>query len=467
MLKLAELVSIAGLHVTFLNSDFIQRRLLKNTDIQARFQGYPGFRFKTISDGLPDDHPRSGDQIVELFNSINATTVPLFREMMKSGRLSSNGNGLPVTCLIADGVLSFAIDAAKEIGIMSISFRTISACCFWTYFCTPHLVEAGALPFKGNDNLDELVTGVPGMEGFLRLRDLPSFFRVCNLDDQSFQFVITETRKTPEAHGFILNTFEELEAPILAHIRSHCPNLYPIGPLHAHLKSRQLGSSSSQSSNSLWKEDRNCMTWLDAQPLKSVIYVSFGSMVTCTREQIIEFWHGLVNSNKLFLWVIRPDSVTGKDGRSQIPAELSAGTKDKGYMVEWAPQEEVLAHPAVGAFLTHSGWNSTIESIIAGVPMICWPYFADQQVNSRFVSEVWKVGVDMKDTCDRVTVEKMVKYVMEVWRDELYRSADKMAKLATGAVSLGGSSHSNLDRLIQDIRLMRVDSVPTELSGTC
>jgi UDP:flavonoid glycosyltransferase YjiC (YdhE family) len=77
-------------------------------------------------------------------------------------------------------------------------------------------------------------------------------------------------------------------------------------------------------------------------------------------------------------------------------------------MVGWAPQEEVLAHPAIGGFLTHSGWNSTIDSITAGIPVICWPYLVDQQVNSRFVSEVWKLGMDMKDDCERVIMEKMV-----------------------------------------------------------
>ncbi|CAL9008137.1 unnamed protein product [Prunus brigantina] len=77
-----------------------------------------------------------------------------------------------------------------------------------------------------------------------------------------------------------------------------------------------------------------------------------------------------------------------------------------GYMVGWAPQEEVLKHQAIGGFWTHSGWK-TLESIVAGVPMMCWSYFADQMVNSRLVSEVWKLGFDMKDTCDRtVCLEK-------------------------------------------------------------
>ncbi|KAK8542008.1 hypothetical protein V6N13_137417 [Hibiscus sabdariffa] len=113
---------------------------------------------------------------------------------------------------------------------------------------------------------------------------------------------------------------------------------------------------------------------------------------------MLEFRHGLINSGKPFLWAIRPDSIIEEDGNSgELLKELQERTKGKGLIVSWAPQEQVLAHGAVGGFLTHGGWNSIMESTHAGVPMICWPGKSDQQVNSRFVSEVWRVGSDMKD----------------------------------------------------------------------
>lgn len=307
--------------------------------------------------------------------------------------------------------------------------------------------------------MDRLITKVPGMETFLRCRDLPSFCRVSDLTDPILLLVMNETRKSPRAQALILNTFEDLEAPILSHIRTHCPKTYTIGPLHQHLKAK-LGintQDSHQSSNSLWEVDRSCMSWLDSQPLQSVLYVSFGSIAVITKEQLMEFWYGLVNSKKRFLWVIRPDSVTENGGDlEKIPVELEDGTKERGCMVGWAPQEEVLAHKAVGGFLTHSGWNSTLESIVAGVPMICWSYFADQQVNSRFVSEVWKIGLDMKDVCDRKIVEKMVNDLMVERREEFVRSTASMAELAKKSVSEGGSSYCNLNRLIEDIMSMSV-----------
>lgn len=304
--------------------------------------------------------------------------------------------------------------------------------------------------------MDQLVTSIPGMERSIRKRDLPSLLRVSSLDDEGLQLVMKETQQTPRAHALILNTFEDLEGPILSQIRNHCPKTYTIGPLHAHLKTRIASeTTASQSSNSLRQEDRSCITWLDRQPSKSVIYVSFGSLAVITRKELIEFWYGLVNSGSCFLWVIRPDSLAEEDGERQTPAQLLEGAKERGYMVEWAPQEEVLEHPAVGGFLTHSGWNSTLESISAGVPMICWPYFADQQINSRFVSHVWKLGSDMKDTCDRIIVEKMVRDVMEERKDEFMETADMMATRARKCVSKGGSSYRNLSSLIEEIRLMR------------
>jgi hypothetical protein len=170
------------------------------------------------------------------------------------------------------------------------------------------------------------------------------------------------------------------------------------------------------------------------------------------KNELMEIWYGLVKSKKRFLWVIRPDMVAGKDDNDGVPAELVEGTKERGFMVSWAPQEEVLAHVAIGGFLTHSGWNSTLESVVAKVPMICWPYFADQQINSRFVSEVWKIGLDMKDVCERNIVAKMVNDLMVKRKDEFMKSVEAMAALAIKSVSEGGSSYTNLNHLIWYIK---------------
>ncbi|XP_023542037.1 7-deoxyloganetic acid glucosyltransferase-like [Cucurbita pepo subsp. pepo] len=448
MLKLAELLSLAGITVTFLNTPHSHRHLTLHSDVLSRFSRFPAFRFLTITDGLPPDHPRTFDYCADFITSFETVTKPILRDFLVSGHFGSD-----LTCVILDGFFKFLVDADDaEIKIPIFGFRLLSACSVWTYFCVHDLIQDGQLPIRGEEDMDRVLTNVPGMENVLRCRDLPSACRVTDMNDSVLQFNIKQTQRSSEFHSVIFNSFEDLEGPILEKIRTLCPNLYAIGPLHALLKAKLPNET--ECLNNLWEVDRSCLKWLDNQPAGSVIYVSFGSITVMGREQFMEFWHGLVESGRNFLWVIRPDLVRGKNGDVEIPAELEEGTRKRGYTVGWAPQEEVLAHEAVGGFLTHSGWNSTLESVVAGKPMICWSYISDQLVNSRFVSNVWKLGLDMKDVCDRGTVAKMVNELLVDPKEEFMRSAAEMANLAKRSVSPGGSSYADFDRLVQDIRLL-------------
>jgi hypothetical protein len=319
------------------------------------------------------------------------------------------------------------------------------------FFKKKHVNAGNHIP--GDVDMDKTITNIPGLEGTLRCRDLPSICRRKEANDPLLQFFIKETAAMPRASGLILNTFDRLEASMVSKLGSFFSKIYTLGPLQGLFDTFAESPSARTSSNGLlWKEDRGCMTWLDSHPSRSVIYVSFGSLVGLFRDQLLEFWHGLVNSGKPFLWVIRSDSIMEEDGVSEVPLQLKAATEERGCIVDWAPQEEVLAHPAIGGFLTHSGWNSTLESIFAGVPMICWPMIADQQVNSRCVSELWKIGFDMKDKCERAVIEKLVRDLME--SDEIVKSTDEFAGMARDSVKEGGSSYSNLQKLIEDIKSM-------------
>jgi hypothetical protein len=160
----------------------------------------------------------------------------------------------------------------------------------------------------------------------------------------------------------------------------------------------------------LSKEDTKCLEWLGSKEMTSVVYVNFGSITIMSEEKLLEFAWGLANSKKPFLWIIRPDLVSG--GSVVLSSAFVDEISDRGLIVSWCPQEKVLNHPSVGRFLTHCGWNSTTESICAGVPMLCWPFFGVQPTDCRFICNEWEIGIEIDTNVKREEVEKLVNELM-------------------------------------------------------
>ncbi|TXG52769.1 hypothetical protein EZV62_021938 [Acer yangbiense] len=155
----------------------------------------------------------------------------------------------------------------------------------------------------------------------------------------------------------------------------------------------------------------NVLRQLQKEESNSVVHVNFGSITVMTEQQLVEFAWGLSNSKVNFLWVIRPDLVIGES--AILPPEFVAETKERSFLASWCSQEQVLNHPTIGGFLTHSGWNSTVESLSGGVPMLCWPFFADQQTNCWFCQNKWGIGLEIDSTSNRDEIEKSVRELME------------------------------------------------------
>ncbi|KAL4325632.1 hypothetical protein GQ457_11G007270 [Hibiscus cannabinus] len=208
MLKLAELLSHATFQVAFINTEYIHHLLLPSIDLDAFLRRFPNFHFLTIPDGLPPHHPRFS---VDLLSSIGSATATALRQPMVSDYLLSR----TTTCIIADGIMSSsAVSAGEEFGIPVLAFRTFSACCTWVYFHLWKLIEEGEVPFQDKD-MDKLVNCIPGLENVLRRRDLPSICRVERAGDPILEFFIKEVKAMQRASALILNTFHELEAPMV------------------------------------------------------------------------------------------------------------------------------------------------------------------------------------------------------------------------------------------------------------
>jgi len=263
------------------------------------------------------------------------------------------------------------------------------------------------------------------------------------------EFLRWECGRAREASAIILNTFDAMEHDVLEALSSILPPVYSIGPLNLLVKDIDDEDLNAIRSN-LWKEEFECVEWLDTREPNSVVYVNFGSITVMTSEQLNEFAWGLASSNKSFLWVIRPDVVGGEN--VVLPPGFVEQTKDRGLLSSWCPQEQVLAHPAIGGFLTHSGWNSTLESVCGGVPMICWPFFAEQQTNCRFCCKDWGIGLEIEDV-KRDKIESLVRELVDGEKGrEMKEKAMQWKDLAVSASSGPyGSSFLNLENLIRQV----------------
>ncbi|CDP21827.1 unnamed protein product [Coffea canephora] len=367
MLKLAKLLHHKGFHITFVNTEFNHKRLLKSRGPDA-LNGLPDFQFKAIPDGLPPADVDATQDVPSLSESTTTHCLGPFRDLLAELNDPSSSQVPPVSCIVSDGAMSFTLEAAAELGVPEILFWTPSACGFLGYMHYAKLIEKGLIPLKdasylSNGYLEQALDWIPGMKD-IRLRDLPSFLRTTNPDDYMVKFVLQETERAKKALAIILNTFEELEEDVINALSAILPPIYAIGPLQLLQKEVKDERLSVVGSN-LWKEEPECLEWLDPKDPNSVVYVNFGSVTVMTPDQLVEFAWGLANSKQTFLWIIRPDLVSG--ACAILPPEFLEETKDRGLLASWCPQEQVLSHPAIGGFLTHSGWNSTLESICSGV----------------------------------------------------------------------------------------------------
>ncbi|KAJ4869954.1 UDP-glycosyltransferase 85A2 [Raphanus sativus] len=452
MLKAAKLLHAKGFHVTFVNNVYNHNRLLRSRG-PNELEGVPSFRFESIPDGLQETDGDTMQDVPSLCDSTMKNCLAPFKELLQ--RINARDDVPPVTCIVSDGLMTFTLDAAEEIGVPNVIFWTTSACGFLAYLYFESIVQKGLSPIKDENCLDTEIDWIPTMKN-LRLKDIPSFIRATTRDDILLNFFLREVDRVKRASAIILNTYDDLERDTIQAIQSITPPVYSIGPLHL-LVDRDIDNDSEigRMGSNLWREDTTCVDWLDTKPRNSVVYVNFGSITVMSAKQLVEFAWGLAATGKDFLWVIRPDLVAGE--LAVVPTEFLTETADRRMIVSWCPQERVLSHPAVGGFLTHSGWNSTLESLCRGVPMVCWPFFAEQQTNCKFCRDEWEVGMEIGGDVRREEVDAVVRELMDGEKGKKMREkAEKWRCLAEGATEpKRGSSELNFQMFVDKVLLGR------------
>lgn len=271
-------------------------------------------------------------------------------------------------------------DLADELGVPWYAYFSVSPIFAVTIVEVPKLHKAGIRPgyVPASELSERLPTAVPELtsvpgRAFVRLGDLPEEFTGCE------KFFEKVSERTLQAKAILLNTSDELDAKVGAveglKTLLHSGRVLPIGP------SLQLPGFGFTYTPDNSKSD--CLTWLDSQAKGSVLYIAFGSVGAITTEETMELAAGVEASGVPFLWALKTGTLTLDQ---VLPAGFIERTKDRGLIeTGWAPQTKILLHSATGGFLSHCGWNSTLESICAGVPFVAWPLAADQPMNARSV----------------------------------------------------------------------------------
>ncbi|KAK4267876.1 hypothetical protein QN277_024601 [Acacia crassicarpa] len=368
----------------------------------------PPVHEKDINAPQKDQPPHIAVQV----QRVVTLSLPFIHEELES-LISRYG----LVALVADTFALEALDIASELNILSYVYCPFSAMAVSLYLYAPKLEKKISLEFR--DLRDPIE-----MPGCVRIqgRDL-----IDSLQDRSnivYKQFLERCRRINLADGVLFNSFPELETETIKALQEEFkgkkPQIYPIGPI---LQNGSLSRSDEQNNNG-----SDCLKWLNNQRPRSVLYVSFGSGGTVSQDQLNELALGLELSGKKFLWVVRApskftsaaylDTSNDLNPLDFLPEGFLERTKEKGFVItSWAPQIQILSHSSTGGFLSHCGWNSVLESVQNGVPLIAFPLFGEQRMNAVLVTDGLKVGlrpkVNEKGLVEREDIAKLVKSLME------------------------------------------------------
>ncbi|CAL4993713.1 unnamed protein product [Urochloa decumbens] len=441
-----------GATVTIATAVSAYRKMFPDAvDKHEHLDGATGIRYAHYSDGYDDGFSWAAAQSRNDY-MIRARAVGSRTLGGVLARLRDAGH--PATLLVYTLALSWAADVAR-------SHSTPAA----LYWIQPITVLAAYLHyFLGTDGVDKTIAAaaqttagpwttvrVPGLLP-LCLRDLPSLMTIApDDDDHPDASVLAAYRELADVllreghhHTVLANTFDAMEPEAVASLRQLNLDVMTIGPVLSFLDGATASEQNApkpQSGGDLFQEDgKDYLKWLDDQPAASVVYIAFGGLSVMSRRQIVEITRGLEESGRPFLWVLR------KDNRGEeYSVDAAAHGCERGLVVEWCDQVRVLSNRAVGCFITHCGWNSTLESVASGVPVVGMPQWGEQATNAWLVEQQLGSGVRAAVSEDGVLEAVELQRCIDIATSGTMRAkATFWCEKARDAVAEGGSSQKNL-----------------------
>ncbi|KAH7301067.1 hypothetical protein KP509_23G010900 [Ceratopteris richardii] len=407
--------------------------------------------------------PIPGLDFQNLFQSTVQTTlnaldnaVPAILQLLQTHMHQEN----PVTCVFSDICIVDIMLKAMESVSLPRAWICSSSASFLLFF---HYLQEGIVPMEKVMEMlenrkirnEEIFQGsLPGLPTltYAEVPQTPMPDGQPHDEDRYIYNVLIKnlTRIKEKGDCILVNSFEELEPDAFTALRERLGvPVYAVGPLRG------------ERSTSLWNEDNECLQWLDQQPAKSVVYISSGSLAVTSPLQVNEFCEALLREKQRFLWVHRTQGPVYNSSEacpSPISTDFLSQTQDQGRTVQWAPQRQVLRHSAVAAFVSHCGWNSTIEAVECGVPILCLPLFYDQFMDAKLASEVWKMGVRLSSSradgvVDRDELQRAFAMVSKGKEGEELRSNARRLQRSSDLARLeGGSSYTDIQLFIKRLR---------------
>ncbi|XP_015892857.2 probable UDP-glucosyl transferase 73B6 [Ziziphus jujuba] len=364
------------------------------------------------------------------------------------------------TCLVASAFFPWANQIAAKYGIPRIVFHGTSSfalCAYASLFREqPHKkVSSDSEPFIIPNLPDEIKITRQQLQDHLKE------------ESEVTDFVRKVKESELTSFGVIVNSYYELEAAYADHYRNFFGmKAWHVGPTFLCSQGKENKALRGKESSI---NEHECLKWLDAKKPNSVVYVCFGSVAKFDDAQLKEIAIGLEASGKQFIWVVKKDKHEEGKEEDWLPEGFEKRMEGKGLIITgWAPQLLILQHEAVGGFVTHCGWNSTLEGVCAGLPMVTWPVAAEQFYNEKLVTQILRIGVGVGvekwarltgDSVKREAIVKAVNKIMESEEAEEMRSRAKaLGVLAGEAVKEGGSSYTDLSALIEELKLQRAGS---------
>ncbi|XP_022762344.1 scopoletin glucosyltransferase-like [Durio zibethinus] len=458
---MAKLFASGGVKTTIittpLNASFFSKTIQRSKESGIEI-GVRTLKFPTVEAGLPE-----GCENLDLIHTSQEGNGNLFSKFFKATVLLQEPleqllQECKPDCLVADTFFPWTTDAANKFGIPRLVFHGTS---FFS-LCATECITKNEPHKKVQSDSEPFV--VPNLPGDIKLtrKQLPDFMK--QDVEADFSKMIKAVKESElKSYGVVVNSFYELEETYVNCYKNVLGRkAWHIGPVS--LCNRATEDKAERGKKSAIDE-HECLMWLDSKKPNSVVYICFGSVANFTSSQLKEIAMALEASEQQFIWVVRRQK-NNEEEEHWLPEGFEKRMEGKGLIIRgWAPQVLILDHDAVGGFVTHCGWNSILEGVSAGVPMVTWPLFAEQFFNEKLVTQVLKVGVAVGvqqwvrmvgDFVQREAIERAVKEIMKGDKAEETRNRAKaLAEAAKKAVENAGSSHSDLNDLMEELSLRR------------